>query len=400
MVVDAYLRYPSIRGESIVFVAEDDVWVTGRDDRRAYRVSADHVPVVSPRLSPDGGRVAWSARRHRANEVYVAAVDGGVSTQLTFWGQERTWVRGWVSDEEILVVSTTAEADRPRCFAHAVPVDGGPARRLPYGWLSDLAFGPQGGVLLQSADMTEPARWKGYRGGTAAQLWLDLTGDGTFKRIFADLTSGLVCPLWTTLPDGRQRIGFLSDHDGRCQVYSATVGRRAPSSSSLTAHTDHEYYARHATTDGEQVVYVSGGSLFLLDSLDPEVVPRHVEVRLRGARVGLQQKPLTIKAGRQEDMPEPWVGAVSDIAPDHTGRASAVAVRGTIHWLSHRDGPVRAMADSPGVRRRLPTVLGDTGRVAWVTDKDGDDAIEVGATTVAVSRKRSPPQARSAGSSR
>ena len=380
MAVDAYLRYPNIRGETIVFVAENDVWVTGRDERRAHRVSADHVPVVSPRLSPDGRHVAWSARRYRANEVYVAPVDGGVSAQLTFWGQERTWVRGWLSDEEILVVSTTGEADRPRCFAHAVPVDGGPSRWLPYGWVSDLALGPEGGVLLQSPDMSEPAWRKRYRGGTAAQLWLDLTGDGTFKRIFADLTSSLVSPLWTKLPDGRQRIGFLSDHGNRCQVFSATVGRRAPSTSALIAHTDHDYYARHATTDGEQVVYVSGGSLFVLDSLEADAEPRRVEVRLGGARVGLQQKPLTIKAGRQEDMSEPWVGAVSDISPDHTGRASVVEVRGTIHWLTHRDGPVRALADSPGVRRRLPTVLGDTGRVVWVTDRDGDDAIEVGAT--------------------
>jgi len=129
------------------------------------------------------------------------------------------------------------------------------------------------------------------------------------------------------------------------------------------------------------VVYVSGGSLFLLDSLEPDAGPRRVEVRLGGARVGLQRKPLTIQAGRQEDISEPWVGAVSDIAPDQTGRASAVEVRGTIHWLTHRDGPVRALADSPGVRRRLPAVLGDTGRVVWVTDKGGDDAIEVGATT-------------------
>ncbi|HZJ05112.1 MAG TPA: hypothetical protein VFD59_06535 [Nocardioidaceae bacterium] len=91
-----------------------------------------------------------------------------MSAQLTFWGQERTWVRGWLSDEEILVVSTTGEADRPRCFAHAVPVDGGPARRLPYGWVANLALGPQGGVLLQSTDMSEPAWRKRYRGGTAA----------------------------------------------------------------------------------------------------------------------------------------------------------------------------------------------------------------------------------------
>ena len=35
-------------------------------------------------------------------------------------------------------------------FAHAVPVDGGPSRRLPYGWVDDIALGPDGGVLLST----------------------------------------------------------------------------------------------------------------------------------------------------------------------------------------------------------------------------------------------------------
>src|SRR5207342_2885521 len=39
-------------------------------------------------------------------------------------------------------------------------------------------------------------------------------------------------------------------------------------------------------------------------------------------------------------------------------------------------GPVRALAAGSSVRRRLPVVLDDV-RVAWVTDEDGDDAVEV-----------------------
>ena len=217
MTFDSYLRYPHIRGDSIVFVAENDIWLADRDGGRAFRVSADHAPARSPRLSPDGALVAWSADRDGAFEVYVAPADGGVSRRLTFWGQQRTLVRGWLSDAEILVVSTTGEAERQRAFAHAVPVDGSPSRRLPYGWIDDIALGPDGGVLLSTATTVEPAWWKRYRGGTAAQLWLDLNGDGEFRRVFADLPSSLVSPLWTLGSDGKQRIGFISDHEDRGQ---------------------------------------------------------------------------------------------------------------------------------------------------------------------------------------
>jgi len=343
---DAYLRYPHISGDNVVFVAENDIWLAARDGGRAYRVSADHSPARSPRLSPDGGLVAWTADRDGAFEVYVAPADGGLSRRLTYWGQQRTVVRGWLSDTEILVVSTVGQAERHRAFAHAVPVDGSPSRRLPYGWLDDIALGPDGGVLLSTSTTVEPAWWKRYRGGTAARLWLDLTGEGEFKRVFAALPSSLVSPLWTVCDDGRQRVGFVSDHEDRGQVYSATVGKRAPSTSRLSRHSDGTFYARHASSDGRSVVYVAGGSLYVIDSLDPGVPAREVDVRLGGPRTS--QQPTRVKS----------VGKLGAISPDPTGRTSAVESRGTVHWLTHRDGPVRVLADGSGVRRRLPVVLG------------------------------------------
>ncbi len=51
-------------------------------------------------------------------------------------------------------------------------------------------------------------------------------------------------------------------------------------------------------------------------------------------------------------------------------------MRGTVHWLTHSDGPARALLVDPHARARMPRVLGD-GKVAWVTDTDGPDAIEI-----------------------
>lgn len=365
MTSDSYLRYPAIAGAAVVFVAEDDIWLASRDGGRAYRVSADHAPARSPRLSPAGTHVAWSADRDGAFEVYVAPVDGGASRRLTFWGQQRTMVRAWLSDDEVLVVSTTGQAERQRAFAHAVPIDGSPSRRLPYAWIDDLALGPDGAVLLSTATTVEPAWWKRYRGGTAAQLWLDPNGSGEFARVFADLPSSLVSPLWTVDADGGQRIGFISDHEGRGAVYSAALRDGEPDASTLVAHSGGDFYARHASSDGRSVVFVAGGSLYLVDSLDPGVSAREIAVRLGGQRTGVQLRR------------EQAAGRIGSISPAFTGRASALETRGTVHWLTHRDGPVRVLADGSDVRRRLPVVLGQTDRVAWVSDAAGDDAIEV-----------------------
>jgi tricorn protease len=58
-----------------------------------------------------------------------------------------------------------------------------------------------------------------------------------------------------------------------------------------------------------------------------------------------------------------------------------VEVRGTVHWLTHKDGPARALHVDPAARARLPRVLGETGQVVWVSDVSGADALEIGSVT-------------------
>ncbi|MEV0525161.1 S41 family peptidase [Streptomyces sp. NPDC050439] len=362
----AYLRFPHLRGELVAFTAEDDVWVAPLDGGRAWRVSADNTPVNHPRVSPDGTTVAWTSTRDGSPEVHVAPVDGGPSKRLTHWGSSRTSVRGWTPDGRVLAVSTAGQASLRRSWARAVPLDGGPADTLPYGLVGDVAYGPRDGqVLLLSAPMgREAAWWKRYRGGTAGKLWIRRGGAGDeerFVRVHEELDGNIEYPLWVG-----ERIAFLSDHEGVGAVYSSL-----PDGSDLRRHTDVEgFYARHAATDGARVVYACAGELWLLDDL-VDAAPRRLDVRLGGQRTDLQPHP--VSASR-------WFGAA---APDHTGRGSAVSVRGGVHWVTHREGPARALAAEHGVRARLPRTFRVDGEehVVWVTDAEGDDALQFAPAT-------------------
>ena len=93
---------------------------------------------------------------------------------------------------------------------------------------------------------------------------------------------------------------------------------------------------------------------------------------------------------------------VGSLSVDGAGTASAVEVRGTVHWLTHRDGPATALAVTPGVRARYPQVLGPDGQVVWATDADGVDALEIGGGDPAGAGRRDShgaPQARRPASS-
>ncbi|WP_460065504.1 S41 family peptidase [Streptomyces sp. YKOK-I1] len=356
----AYFRHPHPHGELVAFAAEDDVWLAPLDGGRAWRVSADNVPVSAPRISPDGTTVAWTSTRDGAPEVHIAPVDGGPATRLTYWGSGQTRVRGWTPDGRVLAVSTHDQATLRRSWARAVPVDGGPATTLPYGPVGAVAYGPHT-VLLSAPMGREAAYWKRYRGGTAGKLWIDRDGSGEFVRLHQELDGNLECPVWAG-----DRIAFLSDHEGTGALYSSLAD-----GSDLRRHTPLEgFYARQATGDGTRIAYASAGELWLLDDLDG-AEPRRLDIRLGGQRTDRRPHPVT--AAR-------WLGGA---APDHTARGSAVEVRGAVHWVTHRSGPARALAAEPGVRARLPRTFRTEGEewVVWVTDAEGEDALEFAPAT-------------------
>jgi tricorn protease len=362
----SYLRFPHLHGNTLVFTAEDDIWTAPLSGGRAYRLTADDVPVAGPRLSPDGTHVAWTSWKDGAPEVYVSDVDGGGVRRLSYWGDPRARSLGWTPDGEVLAVSAAGQASPRRCWAYAIRPEGGTPRRLPYGPVSDVALAADGPIVVVGTMMSrDPAWWKRYRGGTAGKLWWDRTGAGEFERLAADLDGQLTAPMLVGSGEAL-RIVFLSDHEGWGNLYSLGAD-----GTGLRRHTDHggpgapAFYVRHASTDGERVVYESAGELWILDALDAQdsrAQPRRLDVRLGGPRTN--REPYRVSTARE----------LTGAAPDRTGRTSIALVRGTVHRLTHRDGPARTLLAEPGVRARLARPLG-ADRAVWVDDAEGEDAV-------------------------
>jgi tricorn protease len=369
-----YLRYPHIRGDLVTFVADDDVWLVPAAGGRAWRVTADHAAASYPRISPDGAMIAWTSERHGEPEVYLAGIDGGNGRRLSYWGDSATRVCGWTPAGEVVAVSAAGQPFEHFSLAYALVAAGPgggapPFATLPVGIVTELAVEAQG-VALLNGNRRDPAYWKRYRGGTSGRLWLGpplvpaapapeapappAPAPAAYTRVLAGLAGQFSSPM---LIGGR--LAFLSDHEGTGNLYSCALD-----GSDVRRHTDHDgWYARNASTDGRRVVYQCAGDLWLLDGLDAPQ-PRRLDVAIGSPAA---RAPRLISA-------EDHLGGLSC---DRTGQASAVEVRGTVHWLTHRDGPARALSVVPGVRARLPQVLGQTGQVAWVTDAGGADAIEI-----------------------
>ncbi|MFF4587771.1 S41 family peptidase [Streptomyces sp. NPDC001388] len=356
----SYLRLPHLSGDLLCFVAEDDLWLAPLDGPgRAWRLTVDRAKAGHPRFSPDGRHIAYTSWRGVVPEIHLVAVDGGPGRRLTYWGSPDTQVRGWTPPDgenhaDILAVASHGEPFSYFTWAYKLPTDGAPGRKLPWGPVSDIQVadfdGDRRTLLLTGTPPHEPAAWKRYRGGATGRLWLH------GQRLLEGLDGHLDAPMFVG-----GRIAFLSDHEGVGNLYSC-----AHDGSDLRRHTDHDaFYARHAATDGTRVVYQCAGDLWIVDDLAADAGPRRLEVRMGGPRAG--RRAYQIPAAQHVD----------GLSVDETGRASAVVVRGSLYWLTHRDGPARTITDTPGVRVRLPEMLGPGGQVAYVTDAEGDDAVEI-----------------------
>ncbi|MGO2860322.1 MAG: S41 family peptidase [Brevibacterium sp.] len=395
-----YLRYPHINGDLLTFTADDDVWLASSSGGRAWRLTSDHVPVRSPRISPDAAHVAFVSVRDGHPELFLAEVASGSLRRLSWLGGSAMTMLGWTDDRHILVGSNAGEFEVRNHVVKSIGLDGS-VERLHLGRASGLARHHSGLTALSTPFSRPPAHWKRYRGGTAPRLWLGhaaadgggadavgaaATSAGTatttgtalnWRRLLRDEEASLTDPLWVgdslvftsdraaTFPQNADEQANLWIWDGLAAQPGSSTAEPAGEPRQLTFQTAAEGYVRDATSDGTRIVWHSHGEIKILDSLDAAV--RTLDVQLPGTQV----QPLAL---------DPTSG-IGSVAPDHGGNASVLEWRGKTFWLAHREGPARALCADSAIRTREPVVLGQTGQAAYITDVEGEDGIEVTSLT-------------------
>ncbi len=300
----AYLRYPHLAGDLVVFCAADDIWLAPLAGGRAWRLTDDAAPVSRPWFSPEGTRIAWISTRDGHPEVMVTDVAGGTGERLTWFGAPTTLVLGWTADGRVLVATDAREGPRRRAMVHAVSLDGA-VEQLPYGPASGIAIHPGGAVALSTPWSRPPALWKRYRGGTASRLWIDRNADGTWERLLPDIEAGIVSPNWIG-----DRLVFASDHgaafpdraDEQANLW-ALDALGTGELTQLTHHTPALGYVRDPTTDGTRVVYHARGIVYLLEELGAE--PVALDVTLGGAVATRRPRSLKPRGPPQRRAPRP-----------------------------------------------------------------------------------------------
>jgi tricorn protease len=346
-----YLRQPALRGDTVVFVCDDDLWTVDAGGGIARRLTAGLGEPSTPALSADGRWLAYVSRDEQHPEVYLMAAEGGPARRMTWLGPD-VMVRGFTPGGRILFVTTHGQPFFRNYRAFSLAVEGGLPELLPYGQVNHLSYGP-GGAKVVGRNTADPARWKRYRGGTAGHLWVDAEHDNRFRRLH-ELAGNITSPMWIG-----PRIYFLSDFQGVGNLYSCL-----PDGSNLKRHSDHEgFYARHASTDGARVVYQCGAELWLFDPASDKT--RRIDVRVPAHRSQAARR-FVPAADHLEGF---------DVHPQ--GHSLALGSRGRLFSFALWEGGVRQHGAAQGARYRLGRWLADGTAQVVVSDESGEERIEL-----------------------
>lgn len=346
-----YYRSPSIAGDTVAFVSEDDVWLVDRRGGTARRLTSGWGAAVRPWLSPDGRYLAYTGKEEGDTEIYIMPGEGGETRRLTYWGANSV-VAGYSPAGHLVVASNYGTPFRSWFDLYTIDPERGDIEKLPYGPAQSVAFGPSGGVVL-GRYTSDPALWKRYRGGTAGQLWIDKDGSGKFTQ-YTGVNGNFASPMWIG-----HRIYFISDHEGYGNLYSM-----APTGEDLRRHTDHDtYYARNAKTDGARIVYHAGANLYVFD---PEL-GESIEIAVNYRSQRTQREPIYPSAEQY----------VTEATANGDGTRVGITTRGQLFYLGPWAGPVLSLGATDGVRYRLSRWLPDDRGMVTVSDDGGEEILEI-----------------------
>lgn len=344
----AYFHHPSIAGEKIVFVAEDDLWLV--DSRKvAIRLTSSPGIATAPLLSPDEKSVAYISNESGDFDLYVINLDSGASTRLTYWGGISAPVK-WLGESDSLAFRAFTKLPPRHQGLYKIPLSGGIPEELPYRNFLTLDFGENQEIVLGRYQITN-ARWKRYRGGTAGQILVSKDSES-----FSILD----------LPDGNpvnpmvigDRIYFLDDHERIGNLYSCDMDGK-----DLQKHTNSDdYYFVFAQTDGRRIIMQKAGDLYIYDTASQTL--SEVEFSFISARE--MTKPRLMQVGKY----------FADVDINPNSSHAVLTSRGKAFYFGLFEESYQQIGKPQGVKYTNPLFLDDE-RIALISDEENVPHLEI-----------------------
>ncbi len=359
------LRFPDVSGDQVVFSYGGDLWKASTSGGLATRLTAHPGVELFAKFSPDGKWIAFTGQYDGDEQVYVIPAEGGEPRQLTFypahgplaprWGYDNQ-VYGWTPDGKRVLFRSLRDEDFGRTLTalYTVGLDGGLPTELPMPTSGAGDFSPDGKRIVYSPLFRDFRSWKRYQGGWAEDLFIfDLASHAVTPIAHSPRTER--DPMWVG-----DAIYFVSDRDGTLNLYRSDLAGQKVEELTHSKSWDLKW----ASSDNDhQIVYEAGDGLELYDTTTNTATRLAIHV----PDDGINRRPGRVSAADQiEDF---------ELAPH--GERALFSARGDIFTAPIEKGPTRNLTDSSRAHDKLARWSHDGRRIAYVSDRSGEDQIWV-----------------------
>ncbi len=282
--VPGYYRDPAIRGDSLVFSAEGDLWLAAADGGVARRLTTHPAQETQPAISADGRWLGFTASYDGSVEAYVMPLSGGTPRRVSFDGGP-VRVQGWTPDGELLYAAATRSGSH--WVLRAVDPENLRRRELPLLDAHQATFDDAGNIYFVRFGLTLTSdNARHYRGGAMAQLWrFAPDGASEAERMAGAHEGNITSPMWW-----RGQLYAISDATGTANLWRFDGDGRQ--GQQLTDHLDFE--VRSASMGDGFIVYQSGADIrrFSIESGEDRLLSLHLATDRAGARERWLREPL------------------------------------------------------------------------------------------------------------
>jgi tricorn protease len=342
------LRQPAISKQHLAFVYAGDLWVADRDGRHPRRLTAHPADEFAPAFSPDGRHLAFSARYDGNTDVYVIPVEGGQPRRLT-WHPRNDVVNGWSADGRRILFASPREVNLGRSNQlFEVPLEGGFERKVMEAHAFEGAWSRDGRRLAYRPyrmGHAGNAGWRQNRGGSTPPIWIVDPQAKTWERV-PHVNASDFNPQWVG-----DDVLFVSDrNDGAANLFLYST--RSKTVRQLTRET--VWDVKSVSVHDEKAVFEVGGRLKEIDLASGAI--REISISL--AAQAIHARP------QWKDASQTIISARLSA----TGKRVVVSARGDIFTVPVKDGSVRNLTATSGVREKDGLWSPDGRRVAYLSD--------------------------------